>query len=256
MKIHIISDLHLEANVYYKHKQPDCDLVLIAGDLCPGNTDVGVNWLKSTFSVPVYYIPGNHEYYAFPKTFNDIEDNIRINSKESNVYFLQNETAKLPNIRILGTTLWTNFQLQGDINHNIELARQGMNDYYSCGYSSPGKFLQPENTKMEHDLAVEFLLEELSQPFNGKTIVLTHHCPHPLSIHKKYENDLLNAAFTSDLSNIIKKMDIDYWIHGHTHSSFDYTVDNTRVLCNPLGYRRGGGKMENLEFVEDLVIDV
>ena len=24
--------------------------------------------------------------------------------------------------------------------------------------------------------------------------------------------------------------------HGHTHSFFDYQINNTRILCNPLGY--------------------
>jgi hypothetical protein len=26
------------------------------------------------------------------------------------------------------------------------------------------------------------------------------------------------------------------WIHGHTHESFDYVVNGTRVVCNPRGY--------------------
>ena len=261
MRVHIISDIHLETNRKYTHVQPDCDIVLVAGDVCPGNVTNGTDWLKQTFSVPVYYIAGNHEYYAFPKTFNTIEDNIRINLQNSNVYFLQNETVVLPGLRILGTTLWTNFQLDGNLNYNLELARRGMNDYYSCAYNTNQIFLQPEDTKLEHDLAVEFLLEELSKPFDGKTVVMTHHCPHPLSIHSKYAGDPLNPAFTSDLSNIIEKMEIDYWIHGHTHSNFDYVVNDTRVICNPLGYGRVSygnfaNRMENPEFIEDLVIDV
>ena len=27
------------------------------------------------------------------------------------------------------------------------------------------------------------------------------------------------------------------WIHGHTHDSFDYVVNGTRVVCNPRGIR-------------------
>ena len=26
------------------------------------------------------------------------------------------------------------------------------------------------------------------------------------------------------------------WIHGHTHTAFDYDVRGTRVVCNPRGY--------------------
>ena len=26
------------------------------------------------------------------------------------------------------------------------------------------------------------------------------------------------------------------WIHGHTHTAFDYWVQGTRIVCNPRGY--------------------
>jgi hypothetical protein len=29
---------------------------------------------------------------------------------------------------------------------------------------------------------------------------------------------------------------VSLWTHGHTHESFDYVVNGTRVVCNPRGY--------------------
>jgi hypothetical protein len=29
---------------------------------------------------------------------------------------------------------------------------------------------------------------------------------------------------------------IKYWIHGHTHTHFDYKIGECRVICNPRGY--------------------
>ena len=26
------------------------------------------------------------------------------------------------------------------------------------------------------------------------------------------------------------------WFHGHTHDTYDYMIDQTRILCNPKGY--------------------
>ena len=46
----------------------------------------------------------------------------------------------------------------------------------------------------------------------------------------------VNACFASDLSDVLEKYDIDLWIHGHTHWTFDYTIFDTRVVCNPYGY--------------------
>jgi hypothetical protein len=48
---------------------------------------------------------------------------------------------------------------------------------------------------------------------------------------------------------------VQLWIHGHTHDSFDYRLNGTRVLCNPRGYARDGVN-ENPMFDPQLVIEV
>jgi Icc-related predicted phosphoesterase len=69
-----------------------------------------------------------------------------------------------------------------------------------------------------------------------KTVVVTHHLPHCRSIPARFKGDLLNAAYASDLSEVIEMGRPVLWIHGHTHDSCDYTVGDTRVICNPRGY--------------------
>lgn len=44
------------------------------------------------------------------------------------------------------------------------------------------------------------------------------------------------------------------WIHGHTHDSFDYRHNGTRILCNPRGYVRDGAD-ENPAFDPTLPVD-
>ena len=41
------------------------------------------------------------------------------------------------------------------------------------------------------------------------------------------------------------------WIHGHTHTRFDYRVRGTRVVCNPRGYPG-----EPTDFRPDWTIDL
>lgn len=76
--------------------------------------------------------------------------------------------------------------------------------------------------------------------------MVTHHGVHPRSVHPKYESpsgrllgpdaDLLNAAYVSDLSELVEQA--DFWFHGHVHDSFDYRVGKCRVVTNPAGYAR------------------
>lgn len=53
-------------------------------------------------------------------------------------------------------------------------------------------------------------------------MVVTHHLPHPRSIHPSFANDPLTPAFCSDLTEMVEGSDAALWVHGHTHSSSDY----------------------------------
>jgi len=54
MKIHLLSDIHLEFGKF-KHTPPDCDVVVIAGDTHPGVK--GIIWASETFKdIPVITI--------------------------------------------------------------------------------------------------------------------------------------------------------------------------------------------------------
>ncbi|RWA51011.1 hypothetical protein AU476_26460 [Cupriavidus sp. UYMSc13B] len=46
-------------------------------------------------------------------------------------------------------------------------------------------------------------------------------------------------------------------IHGHTRTSFDYCIDDSRVVCNPRGYvSRRTGELENKRFDWCCVVEV
>jgi len=62
----------------------------------------------------------------------------------------------------------------------------------------------------------------------------------------------MNYAFCSDLDHMMWDYDhIKLWVHGHVHNAFDYTVNQTRVVCNPLGYSR-----ETNQFNPELIVEI
>lgn len=86
----------------------------------------------------------------------------------------------------------------------------------------------------------------LSEHYSGKTVVVTHQLPSMLSVDDKYKENLLSSCFASNLDDLFGNVNI--WIHGHTHESFDYVANGTRVICNPRGYSRFDGYTENSNF--------
>ena len=66
----------------------------------------------------------------------------------------------------------------------------------------------------------------------------------------RYREDLLTAAFASDLDDLVTKATL--WVHGHLHGRADYRLGNCRVVANPRGYV---GIREDREFDPAFVID-
>lgn len=84
---------------------------------------------------------------------------------------------------------------------------------------------------------------------NISTVIITHFCPHLRSLHDKYCNSSCNSYFITDCSEFLGTVPL--WIHGHTHSSFDYQIENTRVICNPRGYHT-----ENKDYNNKCVVEI
>ena len=68
---------------------------------------------------------------------------------------------------------------------------------------------------------------------------------------------VLAAVHLIDLSEetvdeVIESAQPALWVHGHTHSSADYQVGDTRVVCNPYGYYRHEVNTEFASVVVDL----
>jgi len=244
LKIQILSDLHLEfGNISVP--RVDRDLLIIAGDLDIGEKPI--DFIKEQLKIsPVIYILGNHEFYH--QDYYEIMDfwkKIEI----TNFYFLENSAIEFSGIRFLGAILWTDIN-KGNRN-DIEAAKIGLNDFRVI--RKENRKFTPEDSIILHNESVKWLKNELKKEFKGKIVVITHHLPSYLSVHKKYEKSPINPCFYSDLDNLIKKFKPNLWIHGHTHDSFDYVIDNTRIVCNPRGYVN---IEENKKFNPSLIIEI
>jgi hypothetical protein len=154
------------------------------------------------------------------------------------VEVLDGRDTLIGGVRFLGATLWTDFALEGadqtSIDRAMAYAQYGMYDYHVIRYGDDRKF-SPADARAIHLEQVRWLRKWLADEFVGATVVVTHHLPHQQSIHPKYKASDLNSSFASNLSDLMGRS-VSLWIHGHTHDSFDYVLNNTRVVCNPRGY--------------------
>ena len=247
MKLHILSDLHTEFAEFTPPKT-DADVVILAGDIGVGTS--GLAWASGHFAdVPVIYVPGNHECYNHDT---ELADALKV-SAPGNIRVLNNDSAEIEGVRILGCTLWTDFKFYGadKVEQSQDTAASFLNDFRLIrhGYG----MLTPENSVYFFRRSVHWLVTELDQTFDGPTVVVTHHLPSAMSVSTRFANDPLNPAFASRMEGVIEKYQPELWIHGHTHVPCDYELYGTRVVCNPRGYP---GESLCKGFLPGLVVEV
>lgn len=238
MRIHALSDLHLEMGGY-EETPPTCDLVLLAGDTWTRTR--GPAWARSFFGdAEIVYVPGNHEYYggALPRE----DEKLEAACRDHGIHFLQARELVLDGVRFLGATLWTDFALLGLSGLGRTLAGECMNDYRKIRVSPGGKGaggyrrLRPTDTEAVHWRHRRWLEARLAEPFSGPTVVVTHHAPTERTTHPAFRGSELNVAYASRLEELILRYEPDVWVHGHSHFSTEEWIGPTRVASNARGY--------------------
>ena len=252
MKLNILSDLHLSQGTLAPPAN-DADVVILAGDVARPREALA--W-ASLLRKPVLYVPGNHEFYG--GSVDGTLAELRSLCNGTDVRLLDDDEVVLDGVRFVGSTLWTDFMLLGaDLRERaMEEGRRFLRDFSRIRSSEDAtRLYTPADSAERFAMHSRFVAETLAAPFAGRTVVITHHAPSPRSIHPRFRDSLLNACFISKLEHLMDGERAWLWVHGHTHDSFDYVVNGTRVVCNPRGYARNGVN-ENPRFDPDFVIDV
>lgn len=251
MKLGILSDLHLTV-AGMPVPDTDCDVMILAGDVA--RPQQAIAW-AGQFSVPVIYVPGNHEFYG--TSLSGGLSALRQAADGTRIHVLERDEIHLDGVRFLGCTLWTDFRLFPTAEMraaSLVEASQSIRDFSRIRLDDAVDALfSPAISCQIFDQTVAWLEEKFAQPFHGCTVVVTHHAPSPGSINPKYAGSLLNACFVSDLDARIARWNPALWVHGHTHDSYDYQVGNTRIVCNARGYARDG-IAENTDFSSSLMV--
>jgi len=226
MKLNVLSDLHLGQGAL-DPPDNDADVVILAGDVARPREAVA--WARR-IGKPVLYVAGNHEFYG--DSIDGTLATLRAACAGTNIRFLDDDVAVLGGVRFVGSTLWTDFMLLGAARRE-EAMREGQRFLRDFSRIRARRDCDapytPADSAARFDVHRGFLGQRLAEPFAGPTVVITHHAPSPKSTC--------------------------LWVHGHTHDSFDYVVNGTRVLCNPRGYAKDGVN-ENVRFDPDLLVEV
>jgi len=281
MKLQLLSDLHLEVHPHFSPSPaPGADLLVLAGDIGsyqPGSLLADDDFGLARFSplpqyagwpTPVVFVPGNHEYDG--QDFDAAHARLRRTCDRLGLIWLERESLVMDGVRLVGTTLWSDFDALADHHDLTDMALRLKQrskafraaDFYlsKTGTTRHGEpFLAAQLREL--GLACQaWLRQALAQPFDGPTVAITHFAPSLRSADPRYGLMPGTAGFCSALDGLLPYAQL--WLHGHLHAPSDYCADGLhadgrrwacRVVANPLGYARKG---EQDAFLQHCVVAV
>lgn len=127
MRLHVLSDLHLE-RAPFTPPEIDADIVVLAGDIAPGTA--GVDWAHEWLGTrPALYVAGNHEFYG--QSFTELTGALRARAGGSGVQVLENDELVVEGVRFLGCSLWSDFEFAGADRreYSMSICERMVNDY-------------------------------------------------------------------------------------------------------------------------------
>lgn len=257
--IRIYSDIHLDFDITTKsfdfsmlwfpeELETDKNTTLIlAGDLWHAKKPYSYkneSWIKvlSERFQYVIIVLGNHDFWGgnFPKEYENYENAFK-DQKLTNTYLLQDSIIEIGKNKFIGGTLWTDY-MSGNPTA-MEMAENGaMKDYKYIKYGIVYQRVRAKHLLSAHNKTKNFIFTHAIKEYPEQKIwVITHHLPTIRSIPEEYTQEYSkslyeNALYYSDLDSEIKKVQIDYWVHGHAHRVQDYFIGKTQIISNPRGY--------------------
>jgi hypothetical protein len=243
--LQILSDVHVEHHAdhgksFIESLDPTkCDVLIIAGDF----GDIEGGFLNALTMIcrryaprPVLFVHGNHELYRATRgAYNATIYKAKL--RNPNLRVLDRDIVIIEGQRFLGATLWF---------PDSEMARvqaEAWSDFSCIRGLDKWVWRESQTDAM-------FFRRELSEG----DIAITHYLPSPQSVHPLYAGSSTNCYYVHNMEALIEQREPAMWIHGHTHSSMDYMLGRTRVVCNPFGY--ADLHMLNGHFRDDLIIEV
>jgi hypothetical protein len=253
-----VNDLHLDFDKSIGHAlwvpaklETDKETVfIVAGDIATGPMRQHVrDWMRNRAEQfhSVIFVVGNHDLWIGQMP-HDIDDHREWFKEQgiNNVHILEKNSVVIDGVKFLGGILWTDFN--NECSRTLAYHRHYMQrdyEYINTVKAVDGYNLIQAGPKAgchwqlgEHKITKKFIFDNAKKEDGvRKIVVVTHMGPSFRSIDPMYAHETLaNGFYVSNLDVEIDKAEIDYWFHGHTHASADYTIGSCRVINNARGY--------------------
>lgn len=251
IKIAFISDLHIDKN---RRSEPDeyldltakliknnkIDLFIIGGDISDSYsmTFDFVEQLQHKTRIPVYFVPGNHDYWQ--KGIEE-KDTWGVHKRyiEHSQSLVNSPLDINRQVGVVGNCAWYNHAYYNKDRFSPEEIERGR---YKGAVWRDRTYLDWKMSDQEvSKIFAEQIQKDIELINKNQIILVTHIVTVPELVvpmpHKAF--DYFNAFIgTDDLDEIIRAYPVTHNFMGHVHYRHEIEKDNVKYILNCLGYGR------------------
>jgi len=251
VKIGFISDLHVDRNFeaptieYLKAllqiiNNQKLEMLVIGGDISNhySMTIWFVEELQKQAEIPVYFIPGNHDFWEEQEATKDTPGIYQL-YKDHPQSLIENPLKINENYTLIGHPGWYNHAIYDQEKFTPDEIERGK---FRWTYWQDKLRLDwgMEDQEVSQNFS-EIIKQDLEKVTTENIILQTHIVTIPEYTmpmpHRVF--DFFNAYIaTDDLKNIYKEYPITHQIMGHVHFREKISKEQTQFITNSLGYRR------------------
>lgn len=251
IKVGFISDLHIDRNVERPPedylfmlrsiiREKNLELLVIGGDISNHYTKTlaFVEQLENQAEIPVYFIPGNHDFWEEKDAAKDTKGIYQL-YKEHPQSLIESPVQLNDEYTLVGHPGWYNHAIYAKDKFSPDEVEQGK---FRWTYWQDKLRMDWEMSDREVSKIFSQLIEEdLKKVTTPKTILQTHVVTIPEFTmpmpHRTF--DFFNAYMaTDDLKHIHKDYSVSHQFMGHVHFRENIRRNETQFITNSLGYRR------------------
>jgi hypothetical protein len=240
VKIQLLSDLHLETELFEPAPHPEADLLVLAGD-------IDSTWRAlerfAGWPVPALFVAGNHEFDG--RELDDAWPALRERCERFGLTLLERDSVVLGapdgrRLRFVGSVRWCDFNVFGPARLESAL-RAGRYFQRVMAATQGGAPFDAEAVRRAALDCRAWLGSALDEPSAGRwdlTVAITHFAPSLRSADPRYGHQNGTASFCNRDDDLLPGAAL--WLHGHLHCRQDYRVvhadgRSTRVVSQARG---------------------
>lgn len=268
MKVSFISDLHVDLNPKasvnaYRYEllklmeQEESELLVIGGDITNhySTTIAFVEDLQKRAKIPVYFVPGNHDYWE-EKSNKDSWGIYKI-YQEHPQSLIETPQQLTKDYTLVGHSAWYNHAVYDKDNFSAKEIEEGKYRwaYWQDKLNIDWKATDPEVS----EYFAKVIRKDLDSVVTDKILLQTHVVTIPEFTmpmpHRIF--DFFNAYIaTDDLKNIQKEYPITHNFMGHIHFRAQIEKDGSQFITNSLGYSREWRSKSLKQELKDSIVTI